>query len=84
MRISSNRWRRLARRLQPGAAARQPRPGAAPHVSAEAQHADAGPFRSVYLTGKLTGVVAVWVDKLTSLLLTQSPESTLVQSQGIV
>ena len=35
-------------------AARQPRPGAAPHVSAEAHAAGTVPFRSVYLTGKPT------------------------------
>ena len=48
--------RGLARRLQPGATARQPRPGAAPDVFAEAESAGAVPFRSVYLTGKLTGL----------------------------
>ena len=47
--------RGLARRLRPGAAARQPRPSAAPDVSAKAESAGAVPFRSVYLTGKLTG-----------------------------
>ena len=37
-----------------GAAVRQPRPRAVPDVSAEAQSVGAVPFRSVYLTGKLT------------------------------
>ena len=57
MRSSSTRWRRSARWLvsyNTGAAARQPRPGADPHVSAEAHAAGTVPFRSVYLTGKLT------------------------------
>ena len=44
----------------PGAAARQPRPGAAPHVLAEVQQANAVPFRRVYLTGKLTYPVRNW------------------------
>ena len=49
--------RALACLVQPGAAARQPWPGAAPHVSAEAHAAGTVPFRSVYLTGKPTGVL---------------------------
>ena len=50
-------WRN-AHHLQPGAAARESRPGAAPHVSAEANTIGAVPFGSVYLTGKLTRVYA--------------------------
>ena len=40
--------------LQRGAAARQPRPGAAPHVLAEAYNSPRVYLQSVYLTGKLT------------------------------
>ena len=40
--------------LQRGSAARQPRPGAAPHVLAEAQNSPRVYLQSVYLTGKLT------------------------------
>ncbi len=40
--------------LQRGAAARQPRPGAAPHVLAEAQNSPRVYLQSGYLTGKLT------------------------------
>ena len=44
----------LAADLQRGAAARQPRPGAAPYVPAEAHNCRAVSLCCVYLTGKLT------------------------------
>ena len=46
--------RRLVADLQQGAASRQPRPGAAPHVSAEAFISRRVSLCRVYLTGKLT------------------------------
>ena len=48
----------MAPRLQPEAAARQPRPGAAPHVSAEAHNRRPVSFGTVRLTRKLTKVLA--------------------------
>jgi transposase InsO family protein len=45
--------RRLATRIQRGAAARQPRPGTAPHLHAEASNSGKVYFRVVSLTGSL-------------------------------